>query len=454
MREVSGAWIKGLFGLAVIFHLASLSLALSNHSWLIDDSVQYLTLADNMADHGVFSQSIRGEVVPDAQRTPGYPVFLLLLGKSPFLVLLLQHFLLFAAAGLLFSALKQWFSYKVSAFSALLFLIQPYQVIFGSLFLAESLFVFLSICAFWAFSNFAFRKSQIDKTSLVEGQRDGANGRVIKGITLSLFFLALATYVKPVGLVMFFPLAGLVVWEGWRKGTGRNKEIAWISLGLVIMIPSLTLSPWMLRNEAITGKFTFSVMGEMGMLHGRLGGLEALKNHENFDEHNLYMRGDSTAALFLGLANIKTYPSSKQTHETALYNPASNGMTIRHFIHNPIAGICFQIITLYQMLSGLGYGWAAKVYHSHGLAFFSALIQGLFNLLMYGALLIGLFSIRKWPLINWLATGWILIVLWASSSAWADGRYRMVIDPFLMVLVAFVLEKWCSDKWCSWDKIV
>ena len=97
------SWEKGLLWAAVFIHLATAGIAISRRAWLTDDSIQYLLIADHI-QQGSLSQTYAGEVLPDTQRTPGYPFFLILTGGIPWVILGLQHLLCF---------LSGYFIYKI-----------------------------------------------------------------------------------------------------------------------------------------------------------------------------------------------------------------------------------------------------------------------------------------------------------------------------------------------------
>ena len=99
-------WRITLGILVLALHVGLFLAAWRQGSALTDDSIQYLRLADNWVEQGVFSQAYGAPYVPDLQRTPGYPAMLVALGRHVPLVLLLQHMLVLLSALLVWRILK------------------------------------------------------------------------------------------------------------------------------------------------------------------------------------------------------------------------------------------------------------------------------------------------------------------------------------------------------------
>jgi hypothetical protein len=210
-------------------------------------------------------------------------------------------------------------------------------------------------------------------------------------------------------------------------------------LALLVCVPILLLGPWLLRNQRDTGQLSMTTMGAMGMLHGRLGGLEASRQGLGTDEQYLYMMGDSIAALEFGLGNLRAYPANKQTHETEQIVSGTSRMTFAFFWNHPWDAFVFQLRCFWQMFKGVGFGWALDLTHSTVAAFCFAGLQLGLNILNYLGLLIAFWRRKQWRIQERLAFWTMSILLVVSATAWADGRYRVVIDPMLVLLMVFVV---------------
>lgn len=407
-----------LGALVLLMHYYFLLSAFLEQSHLTDDSIQYLTLADNLMEHGVFSQSYTAPLAPDVQRTPGYPLFLVLMGRFIPLVLVVQHLLVLWTGYLLYRLLRRYMRERVARTGAWLYLLQPYPMIFASMVLSETLFIFLLVGALSFFLRWYARVRLLD-------------------LVLSLGLLGLAAYVRPLAYPLLLAGGLLAV----LKLFFRRRWQMIPGLAVLLLLPSLLLGPWLVRNHNLTGRYQLTSMGDMGMVHGRLGGLEAWRQQLPVEEHYFYMAGDSIAAQKIGLPAIREYPSGVRTHETETYDPRLKGITLAYFLSHPLDGLRFTARNLGAMLTGVGYGWARGLTHSETGARISAGLQLGLNVLMYLGLLIALRWLRQWRPVHWIALVTVGLTLLISAAGWADGRYRVVIDPLLIIFVAYVLER-------------
>lgn len=404
------AWRITLAVLALALHVGLYVAALLNQTSLTDDSIQYLRLADNWVEQGTFSQGYAAPYVPDMQRTPGYPAFLVALGRYIPLVLLCQHMLVLLSALLVWRILRGRVPDRYAEIGGWLYALMPYPAIFASMVLSETLFITLLLAATW---------------QLLAGL-EGARGR---SLVLGMGLLALAALVRPVALPLLYLAAAYLAFLVWRRPAFRSPALL-----LAVVLPAGLLLPWMLRNQAVGGRMTLSVMGDMGMLHGRLGGLGAYRDRAPYDEMTLYRYGDSLAGAEVGLPALRTYYGAVQTHETELYDPAVGRITWAYFLAHPIDAVLFTFGNLTEMFKGVGLGWATALTRSPKVAALLAGWQGLCNAALFITVL---FALRVWRQIpGWwwtcgVAAGVVLIV---SAAAWADGRYRVVVDPWLLLM--------------------
>ncbi|MEY3442780.1 MAG: hypothetical protein RLZZ519_1061 [Bacteroidota bacterium] len=403
--------------LVAAMHCYFLVTAWFNRSYLTDDSIQYLTLAQNMANEGIFSQSFSPPMVQDLQRTPGYPVFLLLASRSPIVVLLLQHFMVLGAAWFLYRIGLDLYGSRIAAAGGKLYLIQPYPMIFASYFLSEVPFVFFLIVATWAYLRFW----------------KGAGWPML---SISLVMLSIAALIRPVALPLLVMAVILAMLHSIWLSQQRLLQAA-----LAILVPAILLGPWFIRNEHISGRFVFSTMGEMGMVHGRIGGLEAWRTGKAMNEHQFYMAGDSIAGGTIPLVQLRTYAIGKQTHETEILSQGMTSLTLKFFLAHPWDAIRFEFWAFWQMFKGLGYGWAVALTHSKLAASVAAFVQLICNVLVLLGAFLALMRRKEWGGAERLVTGAILLMILVSSAAWADGRYRMVVDPLILILAMFTLRR-------------
>lgn len=419
LKEIAIFWdqlgrMKYLLLLIVLLHVTLLGTALWQRSYLTDDSIQYLRIAENLAQEGIYSQSYAAPFAPDYQRTPGYPIFLYLLQRQPWLILVIQHLLSLASCWLLYRILLLHFPARWATTGSLIYGIQPYAALFASYILSETLFIFCLLAWLYALLRFLGKDANV-------------------WLAISTSCLCIAILVRPVAAPLLLLMFVLVVAHRLRTRKG-------IVLGMAIacVLPMVLLGPTLLRNYKGTGQWSLSTMGAMGMVHGRLGGVQAWELGFGADEHALFMLGDSIAALDKGLLELREFPADKQTHETEQLAAGMTGLTLRYFMNHPIDAVLFELQTGWNMAKGVGYGWAKDLTHSAHLARLLAGLQLLLNVFSYVGCFLACVRRRHWRAIERISFWTATILLLVSSAAWADGRYRAVIDPLLVILVIFV----------------
>jgi Dolichyl-phosphate-mannose-protein mannosyltransferase len=411
--------------LVLILHVGLLGAAWRGGSALTDDSIQYLRLADNWVEQGVFSQAYGAPYVPDLQRTPGYPALLVALGRQVPLVLLFQHMLTLLSALLVWRILKGRVPDHLAEIGGWLYALMPYPAIFASMVLSETLFIAVLLVAVWQLL-------------------DGLEGPRWRALVAGMGWLALAALVRPVALPLLYLALAFLLWRCLRRPEFRRPALL-----LALVLPVALLLPWMLRNGAIGGRATLSVMDDMGMLHGRLGGLAAYRDRAPLDELTLYRYGDSLASAETGLPGLRAYYAPHQAHETELYPAAVRGITWRYFAAHPIDALLFTFRNLTEMFKGVGHGWALALTRVPKVAAALASWQGILNAAMFICALFGLRLWRQLPAWWWTCAVAVGAVLLTSAAAWADGRYRVVVDPLLLLMAVWTfaaLTPWLNRR--------
>lgn len=401
--------------LVLALHIFLLINALNNQSYLTDDSIQYLTLSENMGEEGVFSQSYLPPFVPDLQRTPGYPALLAVCGNSIPAILVWQHIMVFLSGMVLFQIMKRLFGLRTARWGAWIWLFQPYPILMASMVLSEVPFILAFLIGVWGILSHLLKE---------------------KGFPLlwGLTAMVAAVYFRPVALPVLLLVMVVVMIRAL-------KESGWLDLAIGVLLVPLLLSPWLVRNHDVSGKWMLTSMGDMAMLHGRLGGLEAYRQGKGVGETALFHFGDSLAVQGKGLQGYREYYSEKQSHETELYRGGATGTTIAYYLKHPLDGIAFQAKSFFAMLKGVGFGWSQQVTGSRPAAYVLSGIQAILNLMMFLGCLWALWRMRKWPRHLWLVVVGAGLLLLISNAAWADGRYRMVIDPLLVVMAGVGLKE-------------
>lgn len=405
-----------LFGLAIVLHGGAYFYALLNNSYLYDDSVQFLTLANHLTD-GTYTQSYTLPGVADTQRTPGYPFFLWLTGGSAWLTLSLQHFLVFLTARYLYKTAALFSTKKIAQYVGIFYLLQPYPTWFASAFLSETLFIFFLIYSFYKFCKYITTQTTTD-------------------ILLSSIALGFVIYIKSLGLVLIFVyIAFALVNNGLKiQALGR------LSLNLILPLVIL-LSPWYYRNYLLLNRLSFSTLGDTALWYGKMGGVLALQQHKEIETIEPFLLADSTGwAHTSEIYFWKQLNPQVKTQETATLVPEVRELPLKIFITNPYETFVFHVQSLKQMAYGVGYHTALKISESTLVAYCSAALQFLFNIAMYIGLASYFFYLPK-SVLNNLVFSVALVLLLAHCAIWADGRYRMLADPFMLLLLGALMHR-------------
>jgi hypothetical protein len=214
------------------------------------DCGEYYAIAQNVAAHGTFSQSDAPPLEPDTWRTPGYPaflaVFIFLFGASPAALVIVQQVLSVLNVLLLFLVARHWMTDRRALIVSLLFLIEPYHLLYSTWLMATTLFTTVLLLTWHAW------------------QRAIATCRwpwfVLTGVLCGF-----AVLVRPIGvliplvLVVGFLIHGLFGHRG-TKG-GKAARMSWLCIAVFAVSCLLVGGSWMLRNRLAAGRFALSDQG-------------------------------------------------------------------------------------------------------------------------------------------------------------------------------------------------
>lgn len=204
------------------------------HNPVRGDAVQYIAYAINLLHHGVFSSApdAGATPVPDAFRTPGYPLLVAtvmrLSGEAWYPDLLLVQSLLGAATvTLVYGIGHRMLSAPVALMVGGLLAFWPHSITISGYLITETLFGFLLALSIWFLAQ-ALRQAE-------GGDARSAWWAAIGGLVATLAYL-----VNPVMLVVTAALGVVLVWR-WRPG-----------LAAMFLLAAL-LGPfgWSARNHAL-----------------------------------------------------------------------------------------------------------------------------------------------------------------------------------------------------------
>lgn len=196
----------------------------------ISDAAAYETFATNIAEHGVYGWTpyqpgAYWAVGPAAIYAAGYMVF----GTGSTLAVVLPNILssIVVICGL-FDLGRRWFDRRVGVIAALLFAIWPLTIQFTTVLASELHFMALSVMA------------------LVTWERSASTLRGALYLVISGIFLAAATYVRPIALLI---PAALVIASMVRTFTVPWQDLARAAGATVLIF--LLVAPWSARNERV-----------------------------------------------------------------------------------------------------------------------------------------------------------------------------------------------------------
>ncbi len=399
---------SNVFLLAVFLRVAYLGLVLNesgSEGLYFYDSYQYEQLAENIIQHSKYSIEKEGPYFPNHTRTPVYPLtwaffkFILLdiVGLIVFQIglALLNCYLLYQ---LIHTFLKNKF---ISAVGMFFLAIDLPSIVLASSMLTETVFATLLL-----FSVLFLSKS-------LEFTR-------WKNYVYAGFFLGLAILCRPIAVflpILIFLSILFLQRKSYKKGL------------VIILISSLTISPWLMRNYHTHHTIMISSIGATNLLLYRAADVKAQteeKSLENVQQELWNETWNRVGAHYYNNTGLVNDYMINRAKEIIIQHPV---VYAKSFMINFIK---FWIIPVRSM--------AAEQLNIHKN---SLLISGLVAIQMLLQLLILLFCalhIRK-VIANKLFLIITLIIMYfafLSAGPELDARFRVVVQPFI-ILVASLL---------------
>lgn len=206
-----------------------------------DDSNTYVYTAENMLLGNGFSWDTHSPYRPDAFRTPGYPVFLLLhriLFGSYHIALITQSLLGLGIAFFVFLLAKEYWNQKMGYWAAAIFLAMPFSVMVNLRFLTQSVFAFILITAVWFWLKFLKNN---------EG----------KYLLVTALLLPLLALIRPIAQFIYLPFIISFIYSRWIYGKVSARHV--LRVGLILgIIFFVGILPWLYRNYSVFGYFSLS----------------------------------------------------------------------------------------------------------------------------------------------------------------------------------------------------
>lgn len=242
-KDYSKKIIIIILGLGLIVRITLFLYLLDRpRAFIDDDSSTYLQSAENMRlGHG-FSWDAAEPYKPDAFRTPGYPVFLLLhrvLFGTYNAALITQSFLAVAIAFILFLLAREYREVGIGYAAAAIFLAIPFSLNINLKFLTQTFFTFVLMLAVFYWVRFL-------KTN------------IFKYFIFATILLPLAALIRPIAQYIYIPFIFSFIYTSWLGDKKINFKEVLIKSGLILLIFFLILSPWLYRNYKTFGYIALS----------------------------------------------------------------------------------------------------------------------------------------------------------------------------------------------------
>ncbi len=208
-----------------------------------EDSLEYVSIAKNLAQHGIFSRESSPPFTPERLRTPGFPLFLSLFYRLypqlTFLAIIQNLFFLLAII-LLYQIILTITANKRMALIASSFLtFEPAILYWNSQLTTESLFTIVILGSFFCLILFL---SQLK----------------LRFIFYSGFFLGFALLIRPVTQYLYIIFLGGIIIMGFLEKLSWKNIFSGVALFLFGY--AIITTPWMLRNKILFGTTSVTTM--------------------------------------------------------------------------------------------------------------------------------------------------------------------------------------------------
>jgi 4-amino-4-deoxy-L-arabinose transferase-like glycosyltransferase len=216
------------------------------------DTGAYVQLARNLQSGAGYTASVDGRTVPEAERTPGYPLFIAAVDSvfpgHPEMIALFQNLLDGASILLLFLIGRTLAGAYAGLAAAALYALHPAAWLQNQILLTEPLFIVLFLTALWCLARYSETKNPPD-----------AAGAVLA--------CAAAAYVRPTGLWLGLMAGAAILGIHWKDGKPR----AFLKAGAALLLFSAVVGTWGLRNARSTGRFFFSTNSQKAFVVAHVG---------------------------------------------------------------------------------------------------------------------------------------------------------------------------------------
>lgn len=242
------------------------------------DSYGYWQIAENIINHGSFSQSTAQPLIPDHSRTPLYPLFMSLLryiGLGATGIIFIQ-ILLSSATCLIVILLtyKLIGSWKPACLAGGILAIDVPSIVLSNSLLTETLFTFLLTLSVLYLVLYFKRPERV-------------SALLSSGVLMGLCVLC-----RPIAI--FLPAFIIIVFFLSRNLT-RSRMLLGTTLYLTCCF--LSTSPWLIRNHLVFGSKFISTIRHTDVLYNRAAGIHAITEGTSLPEAQGTLRGKAISTF-------------------------------------------------------------------------------------------------------------------------------------------------------------
>jgi hypothetical protein len=369
----------------------------SHGDYFFPDSFTYLAPANSLA-HGL---GFTASGLAETMRTPGYPLLLVLLGRNPLVVLVVQHLLNVAlAVAIAMLVVRRGGSRVTAMLAAILFAIDTPSLHHANKVLTETAFTALLFIVIML------------TLRIVEAPTTRA--LVIDGLLVGVLVM-----IRPVAIAWCFVLAIFFALH-------RVRRIA-LFVAAALVIPLL----WGIRNQRATGVFTISSIAGTNMLLHR--GAAALAM-ENEDDDFASALSDAQEELLDRADEVCEREHTPETHaaRAAVYSRIGRQVVLQH----PRGAIFATVRGL--LVNAFDSDWQAMMIVSRIPPSIVELALTALAAITFAAAVAGIIALwprdRSLALLIALAAGYFLFM---SAGSEAEARFRVPVAPLLAIAAAY-----------------
>lgn len=284
------------------------------------DSYGYWRIAENIINHGSFSQSSTQPLRPDHVRTPVYPLFIGLLRcaglRAPGIVFTQ---ILFSSITCLFVILLTYEligSWKPACLAGLLLATDIPSIVLSNCLLTEALFTFLLTLSILYL---VLHLKQPEKIST---------------LLVSSVLMGLSILCRPIAVSL--PIFVMMAYFLFHK---MPRPLILLRITLYLMFCLLTISPWLIRNRLAFGSTFLSTISYTNVLYYRAGGVYAIEKGISLSESQEFLEKKAKSTF---QSNIEKEPIKYKKCEARI------GTSI--ILSHPIIYIRNHIASVFNML--------------------------------------------------------------------------------------------------------